>query len=372
MSEKVFISPGKYVQGKNVINKTGEYVKPLGHSALVIADKLVWGIAAERVVKSLEQVGITAVKVEFQGEASKNEVNRIADQGRSGDVDIVIGVGGGKTLDTAKAVNELLGASVVIIPTTASTDAPTSALSVLYTDEGAFDTYSFFSKNPSLILVDTKVISQAPPLFLSSGIADAMATWIEARAVIEARATTMAGGLPTLAAEAIASKCEEVLFDYGLQAYESVKRKVVTPALEAVVEANTLLSGLGFESGGLAGAHAIHNGFTVLEGDIHHLTHGQKVAFGTLVQLALEKRPLIEVERYIDFYLKLDLPVTLEDVKLQEASREDLYRVAQAATKEGETAHNLPFAVTADDVLDAILAADQYSQAYKAKMGYKN
>ncbi|TQR96667.1 glycerol dehydrogenase [Paenibacillus ottowii] len=372
MSEKVFISPGKYVQGKNVIDKTGQYVKPLGHTALVIADKLVWEIAADRVVKSLEQADITTIKVEFQGEASKNEVNRIADEGRSNKVDIVIGVGGGKTLDTAKAVNELLGSSVVIVPTTASTDAPTSALSVLYTDEGAFDTYSFFSKNPSLILVDTKVISQAPPLFLSSGIADAMATWVEARAVIEARATTMAGGLPTLAAEAIASKCEEVLFDYGLQAYESVKRKVVTPALEAVVEANTLLSGLGFESGGLAGAHAIHNGFTVLEGDIHHLTHGQKVAFGTLVQLALEKRPLTEVERYIDFYLKLDLPVTLEDIKLKEASREDLYRVAQAATKEGETAHNLPFAVTADDVLDAILAADQYSVAYKAKIGHRN
>lgn len=156
MSEKVFISPGKYVQGKNVIDKTGEYVKPLGHTALVIADKLVWEIAADRVVKSLELADITAVKIEFQGEASKNEVNRIVDQGRSAQVDIVIGVGGGKTLDTAKAVNELLGSSVVIIPTTASTDAPTSALSVLYTDEGAFDTYSFFSKNPSLILVDTK------------------------------------------------------------------------------------------------------------------------------------------------------------------------------------------------------------------------
>lgn len=79
-----------------------------------------------------------------------------------------------------------------------------------------------------------------------------------------------------------------------------------------------------------------------------------------------------EVERYIDFYLKLDLPVTLEDIRLQETSREDLYRVAQAATKEGETAHNLPFAVTADDVLDAILAADQYSLAYKAKIGHRN
>ncbi|AWB43730.1 glycerol dehydrogenase [Paenibacillus sp. CAA11] len=369
MSEKIFVSPGKYVQGKNVVDKTGEYVKAFGNKALVIADELVWKIAADRVVQSLEKSGLTAIKAEFKGEASKNEISRIAEQGRGQQVDMVIGVGGGKTLDTAKAVNELLSGACVIIPTTASTDAPTSALSVIYSDEGAFETYSFFPKNPDLILVDTKVIAGAPPLFLASGIADAMATWIECRAVIEARAKTMAGGLPTLAAEAIAKKCEETLFDYGLQAYESVKRKVVTPALEAVIEANTLLSGLGFESGGLAGAHAIHNGFTVLEGDIHHLTHGQKVAFGTLVQLALEQRSLAEIERYIDFYLKLDLPVTLEDIKLGDTPREDLYRVAEAATKEGETAHNLPFRVTAEDVLDAILAADQYSLAYKRKMG---
>ncbi len=367
MSEKVFISPGKYVQGKDVVDKAGEYAKALGKSALVIADKIVWPIAGDRVVQSLEAAGIKTTKAEFQGEASRGEIKRIAELGEG--IDLVVGVGGGKTLDTAKAVNDVLGSSVVIVPTTASTDAPTSALSVLYTDDGAFDAYSFYKKNPDLILVDTKVIAGAPPLFLTSGIADALATWVECRAVIEARATTMAGGLPTLAAEAIARKCEETLFDYGLLAYESVKRKVVTPALDAVVEANTLLSGLGFESGGLAGAHAIHNGFTVLEGEIHHMTHGQKVTFGTLVQLALERRPIHEIERYIDFYLKLDLPVTLEDLHLKDVSDDDLYRVAEAATKEGETAHNLPFPVTAGDVLDAILAADQYSKAYKAKIG---
>jgi glycerol dehydrogenase len=368
MTERVFISPGKYVQGKNVVDKTGEYVKGLGSVALVIADDVVWDIAGSRVADSLEQSGIAAVKAEFGGEASRNEIERLVEQGKGSNVDIVIGVGGGKTLDTAKAVNDRLNGVCVIVPTTASTDAPTSALSVIYSDTGEFESYAFYRKNPDLILVDTKVIAGAPPLFLASGIADALATWIEARAVIEARATTMAGGLPTLAAEAIAMKCEEVLFDYGVLAYESVKRKVVTPALEAVVEANTLLSGLGFESGGLAGAHAVHNGFTVLEGEIHHMTHGQKVAFGTLVQLALEQRPLHEIERYIDFYLQLDLPVTLEDLKLKDTPVEDLYRVAQAATKEGETAANLPFKVTADDVLDAILAADQYSKAYKAKL----
>lgn len=369
MTERIFISPGKYVQGRDVTDKAGEYVKGISDGkALVIADDIVWDIAGNRVLESLDKAGVQYTKAVFNGEASTNEINRLAGLGKEGQATIVIGVGGGKTLDTAKAVSDQLGGYSVIIPTTASTDAPTSALSVIYSDEGVFESYKFYNKNPDLILVDTKTIAGAPPRFLSSGIADALATWVEARAVIEARATTMAGGLTTIAAEAIARKCEEVLFDYGVLAYESVKRKVVTPALESVVEANTLLSGLGFESGGLAAAHAIHNGFTVLDGEIHHMTHGEKVAFGTLSQLALEKRSIQEIERYIAFYISLDLPVTLEDLHLQDASDEDLYRVAEAATKADETAHNLPFPVTADDVKDAIIAADQYSKAYKAKL----
>jgi len=132
------------------------------------------------------------------------------------------------------------------------------------------------------------------------------------------------------------------------------------------VEANTLLSGLGFESGGLAAAHAIHNGFTALKGDIHHLTHGEKVAFGTLVQLTLEKHPIQEIERYIAFYISLDLPVTLEDIKLKDAAKEDIMKVAEAATIEEETIHQA-FNITADDVVDAIFATDQYAKAYKEK-----
>lgn len=367
MNERIFISPAKYVQGKNVLDKAGLYMKGLGSEALIIADDFVWSIAGERVTTSLEAEGITVHKAKFEGESSPEEIKRIADEARSENIDLVVGLGGGKTLDTAKAVNHWLNAACAILPTTASTDAPTSAISVLYTPEGAFDKYTYYRRNPDLILVDTQVIAGAPPLMLASGIADAMATWIECRAVIEARSQTLAGGLPTLAAEAIARKCEETLFDYGLLAYESVKRKVVTPALEAVIEANTLLSGLGFESGGLAVAHAIHNGFSVLEGEIRRLTHGQKVAFGVLVQLALEQRPQAEIERYINFFLQLELPVTLEDLKLGGASREELYRAAQAATKPGETSQRLAFPVTAEDMLDAMLAADQYSLAYKQR-----
>src|SRR5699024_7660221 len=158
--------------------------------------------------------------------------------------------------------------------------------------------------------------------------------WVEARAVINARGTNMIGGKTTIAAQAIAEKCEETLFKYARLAYEATQAKSVTPALESVVEANTLLSGLGVESGGLAAGHANHNGFTTVKGDIHHLTHGEKVAFGTLCQLALDTHSIDDIERYIALYISLDLPVTLEDIHLEDASRNDLMKVAQTATVE--------------------------------------
>lgn len=183
-------------------------------------------------------------------------------------------------MDTAKAAAHTVGVPCASVPTLASTDAPTSGLAVVYTDDGAFEEYRFFPKNPNLVLVDTRVVAGAPPRFLVSGIGDALATWVEARASVEARVTTMAGGLTTQAGLAVARQCWDTLWDYGAQARQAARQHVVTPALEKVVEANTLLSGVGFESGGLAAAHAIHDGLTVPNAT-HSMMHGEKVNIGT-------------------------------------------------------------------------------------------
>ncbi|GJM69591.1 hypothetical protein HMSSN036_18070 [Paenibacillus macerans] len=172
----------------------------------------------------------------------------------------------------------------------------------------------------------------------------------------------MSGGKTSIAAQAIAQACEETLFKYGIPAYQAVQKGLVTRHVEAVVEANTLLSGLGFESGGLAAAHAIHNGFTVLSGDIHHLTHGEKVAYGTLVQLMLELHPEAEIIKYIDFYQELGLPTTLKELHLEHVTFEELLKVGQAATQPNETMVNLSNEITAEQVANAILAVDVLSK----------
>lgn len=361
MQKYIFTSPSRYIQGNGVIEELGKEAEAIAKKSLLLADEVVWDITKDSVEESFKDSDSTYYFEQFEGEASNKEIDRLVDLGKQEEVDAVIGLGGGKTLDTAKAVADGLGVPTIIVPTTASTDAPTSALSVIYSDDGVFEGYKFYDKNPDLVLVDTGIIVNAPLHLFASGMADAMATLVEVKAAMKRNADTMAGGKTTYAAKAIAEMAEEVLFKHGLAAYHSVKEKLVTPHVDAVVEANTLLSGLGFENGGLAAAHAIHNGFTAVDGDIHDLTHGQKVAYGILVQLVLEGKPEDEIRKYIDFFKAIEMPTTLKDLHLNEKSFDDLLEIGELATAEGETLENLDPEITATEVAYAILAVNQIS-----------
>jgi len=262
------------------------------------------------------------------------------------------------------------------VPTIAATDAPTSHSAVLYTEDGAFDDYAYFKQNPSVVLVDTKIIAHAPVRFLVSGMGDALSTYFEARANYHSYAAVNAG-LPcgskedaiapakqTMAAFALATLCYQTLLNDGVKAKQSCENNVVTAALENIIEANILLSGLGFESGGLAGAHAIHDGLTILE-PTHHYYHGEKVAFGTLAQLVLENSPTEEIQDVLDFCLSVGLPVCLSDLGVKAISDKQLTEVAQKATIADESIHAMPFPITVDAVKAAIIVADKIGRNYK-------
>src|SRR5699024_178732 len=121
-------------------------VSYIGKRPLLTADQTVWDLTKEKVTKSFKQTGTEFDFALFGGESSRKEIDRLTNEGQKND--FVIGLGGGKTLDAAKATADKLGVPIVIAPTTASTDAPTSALSVIYTEEGAFESYKFYSRNP--------------------------------------------------------------------------------------------------------------------------------------------------------------------------------------------------------------------------------
>jgi glycerol dehydrogenase len=362
----MFASPAKYVQGRGVTADVGEYAASLGSSALLLADQFVLDMVAAPVTESLEASGVEVTTEEFGGECSTNEIERLRGIVEDVGADIVVGAGGGKVLDTAKAVREELGVAMVSMPTIASTDAPTSALSVVYSEDGEFEEYWFLDNHPDLVLVDTELIASAPTRFFTSGIADALATWFEADATYRSDGDNIFGEKSTEAAHSLARLCYDTLRDHGVSAVEAVEADAVTDSVEAVTEANTLLSGLGFESGGLAAAHSVHNGLTQLEAT-HEATHGEKVNIGTLTQLVLEGRDDAVVEDVMTFSLDIGLPVTLADIGIDDPAAVDLDLVAETACADDETIHNEPFAVEPAMVRDAILTADRMGQRVKER-----
>jgi glycerol dehydrogenase len=371
---KSFICPTKYVQGEDEILNLGYFVKTFGVSALLIAHPDDVARVRDKLDATAANFGVTFIEGGFCGECSRPEIKRLKDTAIEKNCNCTIGLGGGKAIDTAKCVAQ--GEALIIVPTIAATDAPTSHSAVIYTPEGAFEDYDYFKQSPSVVLVDTTVIARAPTRFLVSGMGDALSTYFEARATVNSYSNVNAG-LPcgyregacgpaksTNAALALATLCYKTLLQDGLKAKLACDLNMVTPALENIIEANILLSGLGFESGGLAAAHAIHDGLTILAGT-HKYFHGEKVAFGTLAQLILENSPIEEIHEVLDFCLEVGLPVCLADIGVENISEDELRAVAEKSCIAEESIHSMPFPITVTNVSSAILVADRIGKEYK-------
>lgn len=364
----VFCSPARYVQGRDATRWLAAELQRLGLSgrALIIASRSARQLAQETWTQTFAAAGLEFVLFDFGGECSFAEISRGTEAVRRSSAAMVVGAGGGKTLDTARAVASEVNLPVACCPTTASSDAPCSALSVVYTQEGVFERCMYFRRNPDLVLVDSSIIARAPVRQLIAGMGDALATHFEAQASMRAHRKNAVGGSSTLAAAAIARLCYETLLKDWAPALAAARAGAITPALERIIEANTLLSGLGFESGGLAVAHSIHNGLTAAP-ETHDRLHGEKVAFGTLVQLVLEGVDSALIDEVMGFCLSVGLPLTLAELGLDKLTREKALAIAERATAPGESAHNEPFEVTAEAVMDALYAADSAGAAFKAR-----
>jgi glycerol dehydrogenase len=340
----------------------------LAGPALIVAGRTAISLLSAIWRQSLQKSGIDYQVFPFGGECSLSEIERVERQAGDASARVIVGAGGGKVLDTARAVAADLDLPVVNCPTVASSDAPCSALSVIYTDDGAFLQYRIYAKNPDLVLVDTQVIAQSPPRLLVAGMGDALATWFEAKTCVEGNVKNMRGGGSTQSALALAELCYRILLSDGVDALLALRNQSPTPALERLVEANTLLSGLGFESSGLAAAHAVHNGLTAVP-QTHPYFHGEKVAYGVLVQLILESKPQALVEEVLDFATRVGLPTTLAAIGLAEMTADMLDQIAARSTAEGETIHNEPFAVQPRMVAEAIRVADAIGREWNRKNG---
>lgn len=231
-SVKSVTSPKKFIVGHHLLNELSTYTTTYGDHAYVICDEFILDRAAKEAGQSFEEAGQQSEFVKFNLQITQEEIDRHCEAVKKSGANVIVGIGGGKTLDTAKATAYYVHLPVVIFPTIASTDAPCTALSVIYKTDGSFDRYLFLPTNPDVVLADTNILASAPTRFFVAGIGDALATYFEARACYQKNGDNLVNLKPSLAGLGIAKMCYDTVLEYGLQAKIAVDHKVSTPAVE--------------------------------------------------------------------------------------------------------------------------------------------
>lgn len=363
-----FSSPMNYVQGAGEFDLLGQYTYEYSKHALIVIDGFLFEDLNARLQKIYKDSPATFFALKFGGECCQDECERLSQAAHAGNAGVLVGIGGGKTMDTVKLVADGLSLPLIIVPTSASTDAPTSSMSVVYSNEGVYLKNVQHKNHASLVLLDSDIIAKAPLRLFVAGMGDALATYFEALANERADAPNLIGkGYRRCKASLALSKlCYEILMQDGRNAKMALECGARTEAVENVIEANTLLSGLGFENAGLACAHGIHSGLTVLP-ETHKYLHGEKVAFGLICQLVLENAPSGLVEQVLHFMQDVGLPCTLKELGVA-PTQENIRKIAHQTACVNTLIQAQPFFIDEDLVFNAIIAADALGCKYKSNI----
>lgn len=361
MSSRIIGNPARYIQGVGELKNLCKYVEPYGKRLLIIAGSKSRSAVQDFIDESIKCSNMFVEWVEFQGQSSDREIERITEIAKKKNCDIIAGAGGGKALDTAKAVAAKLDVETICIPTIAATDAPCLGLSSIYTEDGTIQEYRVHKKNPAVVIADSAVICKAPARFFAAGIGDGLSTYFEVRACTASNTLNQYGSNQSRTSQMLAKLSYDIILEKGFSAYIAVKNGVCTAAVEDLIEADVYLSGIAAEGGGDGGAHAVHNGLELLP-ETKPYYHGEKVTFGIFVQLILENESEDLLEKLYKFCISVDLPVTLAQLGVTEPTEEKLRKVAEFASN--DTLKNMPFTVTADDTYSAIITADKLGNYY--------
>lgn len=356
------VFPGRYVQGPGALSQLGTEAARFAARVLVFADE---GLPTE-VTGAVGGDGVDMVMKSVQAACTEQTIADAAAAAKSMGADAIAAMGGGKVIDLGRSAADDLKIPFISVPTVAASDAPCSSLSVVYDDHGAVLYDRFVRSNPRLVVVDSTVIAKAPARFFAAGIGDALATYYEAAVCAAAQASNCCGGLQTRLAMAAAETCRDTVLSLGAKALADCREGRVTPEFEAVLEANILLSGIGFESGGVAAAHAIHHGLADLH-ETHGALHGEKVAFGVLVELALNNKDDTDIIEIARFNRTVGLPVTLANLGISDIEAA-IPKVVVRATRAGEIIYHEPMEITADLVEAAIRRANLIGQKVEKEM----
>lgn len=362
---RAFAAPWKYIQGPGEFDNLADYSRNYSKNVYALIDGFLYDGLGERLKKVFSGTDMSLRVDRFGGECCSREIDRVTDELKTCGAGLAIAIGGGKTLDTVKAAAIRMDLHVIIVPTSASNDAPVSSLAVVYTEEGVHDHSFNFHRGSDLVLIDSEIVLAAPRRLLVAGMGDALSTYFEARACERSQVKNGVGKgyLPCKAGMAIARLCYDILLQDSAKALMAFEAGVPNEAFENIIEANALLSGLGFQNTGCSIAHSVNAGLSELPEAAGYL-HGERVGFGVMVQLAFENAPMEEMRTVMDYMHAVGLPMTLAEVGV-EATKEKIGIMTEKMVYHNALAHTQAKVVNEDTLCAAILLADSMGRAYR-------
>lgn len=358
MNIRIFGSPHRYMQGPGALDELGRVAAPFGPSPVVIADAFVLDLIGTRLKGIFEDAGLAPVMRAFGGEITYPAIDDLHASLGTTMPKVAIGIGGGKSLDAAKALALKLGIDVITVPTIASNDSPTSASIAMYDADHVMISVDRLKRSPEWVIVDTALIAAAPIHFLRAGIGDAISKKFEADGCLAGTGITPFGTRPLITGVVVADACYKTLRQHAPQAMQDLAAGVLSLAVEATIEATILMSGLGFENGGLSLSHSLTRGLVKARG-AKNAIHGEHVAWGVLVQLAAENRPDSELADMIGFHKSIGLSTSLADLGMKDATESEIADIA-LWTMTAPHLKNLASAVDEAAVAAAILRVENF------------
>jgi len=314
MTQQNLVFPARVLRGAGVINQLGAICAGLGQRALLIGGHQALQAVEAQVHAQMLAANVTLLAQEwFGGETSINQINRLAAMASELHAEVLIGVGGGKSLDTVKAVGAQIGVPVITLPTIAATCSAVTPLSIRYDDNGNFFDIFPLPQAPAAVIIDSELLAKAPARWLAAGLGDTLAKWYEFRAVSARHPAREGNALSSLAHSQI---CYDVIGEHGPAAHAAVLRGESSASLDQVLDAIFTWAGLtSLMSNGAhaAASHAIYEGFTFCD-KTREFGHGLLVGFGNLCLLALENRTDEEVLDEMRLARDCGVPLTLSEI----------------------------------------------------------
>ncbi|VEP13669.1 putative enzyme [Hyella patelloides LEGE 07179] len=352
----LIISPGKVLRGDNILSQSGTEIARLGNRPLIVSGDRTLARVESYLQPIIKQHKLQAEQASYLPDCAESSLEQLQEAAQQHQADFIIGVGGGKALDTAKLLAHQCQIPIVTIPTSAATCAGWTALSNIYSEAGAFQYDVALDRCPDLIIVDYGLIATAPKRTLVAGIGDAIAKWYEASVSSGDSTATM-----TIAAVQQARVLRDILFQKSPSAVENIQGEDWREVVDATVLLAGVIGGIGGANCRTVAAHAVHNGLTHIP-QAHDALHGEKVAYGILVQLRLEEMvqnnqlAVSARQQLLKFYRSIGLPQTLEDLDLGDVSLAQLRHAATIACQPKSDIHRLPFPVTPEQLMAAMVS----------------